>query len=130
MTPLSFKIIRLDCNAYLLNIRNALRESGVAYVEISQWHLGVEFKLNNKWMLEVDCERFGSGVTISIKNTDFGRKDGYAIWILMLAFECLTGIRYGDPTIENQINFLKNEQPRIFESCDFYDNEYSRLNDM
>jgi hypothetical protein len=123
-------MIRSDYEEYLIKIKESLRSSDILYIDLDQSQLGVKFELTNKWILEVDCERFGSGVTISINNRSFGRKDGYAIWILMLAFENLTGIKYGKPTIENQIKFLEKEKSRIFESSGFYDNEYSNLNDI
>ncbi|WP_143704014.1 MULTISPECIES: hypothetical protein [Luteimonas] len=80
------------------------------------------FALNLGWSINVAFERYGQDFTISL--FDHGTRTDYAIWILMEVFEVLRGKQYGPPTIENQVEFLKNEGTLLFGDPGFYASAY------
>ncbi|HHW4668840.1 hypothetical protein [Xylella fastidiosa] len=123
-------MIRSDYQSYLGKLKKYFRDFGVDYSGFSEEELGAKFYLYSDWMIELECEKFGSGVTVVIRHPEIGRKDGYAIWILMKAFESLKGKSYGDPSVENQIRFLVEEKQLIFQYPSFYEAEYTRINDV
>lgn len=123
-------MIRSDYQSYLGKLKKSVHDFGVSYFRFSEDELSAKFYLYSDWMLEIDCEKFGSGVTVVIRRAEIGRKDGYAIWILMKAFESLKGKSYGDPSVENQIRFLAEEKDLLFQHPDFYEAEYSKINDV
>ena len=123
-------MIRADYRSYLGKLKDSLRDFNLDYSRFDEDNLRATFYLSNGWILELNCERFGSGVTVEIRNPTIGRREGYAVWILMKAFESLTGKTYGDPSVENQVRFLAEEKRVFFSRPDFYEVKYAKLNDV
>lgn len=122
-------MIRPDYQVYLGTLKRLINDFEIGYSNFSEEELGAQFCLNTGWLIELECEKFGSSVTVIIRHPEVGRKGGYALWILMTAFESLKGKSYGNPTIENQIRFLAEEQESLFQYPDFYEGEYAKIND-
>ena len=122
-------MIRSDYQSYLSNLKAALKANSLSYIELSEEELNAKLQLNNGWMLELDCERYGSGVTVLIQFKDLGLQKGYAVWLLMRAVESLTGKSFGKPTVANQVRFLEKEGEDLLRNLPMYEVEYSRLNE-
>lgn len=94
---------------------------------LSEDDLSASFLLRSGWVLVFSCERYyGPSWSIDIRSPKGG--DCYSLWILMMAFENLTGNNYGPPTIYNQIKFLEREGGVIFSDPNFYSGEYDKIN--
>ncbi len=117
-------MIRQDYQPYLQELKKELTQFG--YSGVRENELLAEFYLFSDWVLVLDCEKYyGPSWTIFLTN---GNAE-YAVWILMKAFENLTGKAFGKPTIANQIAFLIQEKERIFNAPDFFEKEYTKLNE-
>jgi hypothetical protein len=123
-------MIRADYQEYLRDLKKNLNIYHLDYEKISEEALNAQLQLGNGWMLELDCERFGSGVTVLIKPKYGERAEGYAVWLMMMAIESLTGRSYGKPTVENQIRFLAKEGEDLLRNLPMYEIAYSKVNDF
>jgi hypothetical protein len=122
-------MIRQDYQVYFQQLKSKLSHLG--YLHVVESKLGAEFYLSSGWIVEFDCEPYyGPSWTISITNKKSEKSGNYAVWILMRAFEKITGATYGKPTLDNQVNFLIKEKERIFDNPAFYDEEYTKLNNI
>lgn len=108
-------------------LKQALFRQGASVRKESE--LSAEFSLVTGWLLRFECERY-YGPSFSIKVGPDENGPWYTVWILMKAFENLTGFDYGRPTIENQALFLERELDRLTSSPEFYGIEYGRLNEI
>lgn len=117
-------MIRQDYQPYFRELKKKLLQLG--YGSVKESELSAEFSLFSNWILTFECERYyGPSWTIFLTNGN----SQYAVWILMQAFENLTGRKFGKPTIENQVDFLIKEKGEIFEHPDFFEEEYKKLNE-
>lgn len=117
--------MRQDYLRYFNILRALLSESGAVCVAESE--LSAKFALPSGWVLEFECEKYyGPSWNLKIRSSDRGV--GYDLWILMEAFQSLTGKSYGLPTMENQVGFMIAEADRIFKDVEFYSVKYDELN--
>src|SRR5688500_7561898 len=98
--------MREDYQPYFLKLRSLLFKIGAVCIDENE--LCAIVQLQNDWVLIFECEKY-YGPSWSIEIRPSIRKGGYSVWILMRAFESLVGKSYGLPTIENQIQFIKEE---------------------
>ncbi|MEO8627976.1 MAG: hypothetical protein ABI612_07720 [Betaproteobacteria bacterium] len=122
--------MRQDYQKDFFELGNKLRDLG--YDEVRETELLAEFRLKSGWKLLFKCERYyGPAFALVIVPPEgLGRAQGYAVWLLMLAFEELQDESYGNPTIDAQINFLIRNRDQIFNSTSYYEDQYFRLNDV
>lgn len=99
-----------------VDLRSRLFDIGGVLMHRDETH--ARFALTKGWSVEVTFERYDPDFSISLLNHDSGER--YAMWILMQVFERLLNKRYGPATIQNQVEFLKNEGPLLFGNPAFY----------
>ncbi|MEO8627541.1 MAG: hypothetical protein ABI612_05485 [Betaproteobacteria bacterium] len=119
--------MRNDYQPYFRQLSAKLRELG--YVDVRESDLDAEFSLISGWTLIFECEKYGGPAftLLIVPPVGLGNSEGYAIWILMRAFEKLDGKSYGKPTIDAQIDFLIQKSKQIFDNTSYYESEYARL---
>lgn len=122
-------MIREDYQYYLERVKLALTHFKINYSHLQEDELSAKFTLKPGWILEMEGERHGTGVTLFINNIKINKNNMYAIWLLMRAAKNATGINPGKPTIENQIGFIALNNNSILEHIDLYENEYRKLDE-
>lgn len=119
-----------DYDSDLRRIKTGL--ASIGYNSCREGRYVTEFELHTPWVLKFVRERYGSGRTLVLAPTadvNASRKE-YALWVLMKAFENLTGEKFGPPTLDAQMRFLSEKKDEVFKDPAFYDAEYSRINDV
>ena len=117
--------MRADYVSHHSELKRGLLQQGA--VLLCESELMAEYRLSSGWMLRFVCEKC-DGPSWSIDIAPSAGGPWFAVWLLMQAFERLTGAHYGAPTINAQVCFLDSEASRLFDEDAFYAAEYARLN--
>ena len=123
--------MRRDYEPYFRQLQQGILPLG--YVAVEESELEAQFILGSGWRVSFECERYYGpmfGLFIVPPQPLVKRARGYEVGQLMEVFEQRDGVRYGKPTLENQINFLTSHQSRIFADPASYEGDYARLHDL
>jgi hypothetical protein len=125
-------MIRNDYTGYFNQIKAAAISLGCCKIEEEE--LIARFTLASGWCIEMECERYHiPSFTINIVEPSQNQKHRqrrFAIWLLMKVFEKKLDIKFGLPSLENQLKFLQNQSNAQLFDVSFYLIEYEELNEI